>query len=269
MIANYRRLWQRFIKYADERNVKHFDIKFGFRFALERYGLGTEKLAPPHTNFERFVFRALRCLSEHQLHGMAYRRVRSDVYIWPHQLEKAFKGYLFWLKPRVKKKTFERQDYILRRFAELIAQNGCYNLNDLTVRDFHCYIESLQRYTTGTVNDYIAKAKAFLKFAYNQNFTIRDLTLLIPKTAYVPAAKLGMCSSDICNLQFQNIRWDANTIEVTQIKTGQLLVLPLLKEIGEAIVDYLKNGRPERGEKNIFIKHCAPYDKFTTHSAMY
>ncbi len=42
-------------------------------------------------------------------------------------------------------------------------------------------------------------------------------------------------------------------------KGGQQQILPLLKQVGECIVDYLKHGRPEIDSNFIFLKHSAPY----------
>jgi site-specific recombinase XerD len=42
-------------------------------------------------------------------------------------------------------------------------------------------------------------------------------------------------------------------------KTGQPLELPLLDRVGWAIIDYIKNGRPESASDCVFIRHKPPY----------
>lgn len=49
-----------------------------------------------------------------------------------------------------------------------------------------------------------------------------------------------------------NIQWEENTITIDQYKTGKHLELPLLKEVGEAIIDYLKYSRQKSTLPNIF-----------------
>lgn len=71
---------------------------------------------------------------------------------------------------------------------------------------------------------------------------------------------LGVRDGDVRELKFENINWQSNRIEFIQSKTSQFQSLPLLPEIGNAIIDYLKNGRPASESPNIFIKHTAPYD---------
>ena len=74
------------------------------------------------------------------------------------------------------------------------------------------------------------------------------------------AAKLGLRTSDIRNLTPQNIDWEKHEIRITQIKTGEPLILPLPTDVGWAIIDYLKNARPQVDEKRIFLQIIAPYD---------
>jgi integrase len=74
------------------------------------------------------------------------------------------------------------------------------------------------------------------------------------------SAKLGLRSSDVCQLKFENILWEQNQIVIMQQKTGRRIELPLLQEIGEAIVDYLKYGRPVSDLPQIFLYASSPYD---------
>lgn len=57
---------------------------------------------------------------------------------------------------------------------------------------------------------------------------------------FLLASRLGLRVSDIVNLKFENIDWDSNTINLEQIKTKKCIELPLLADIGEAIIDYLQ-----------------------------
>ena len=73
------------------------------------------------------------------------------------------------------------------------------------------------------------------------------------------ASRLGLRSSDICGLKFSNVDWDENKIMLTQQKTGRLIELPLLADIGEALVSYLKYARPVSILPEIFLTAKAPY----------
>ena len=72
------------------------------------------------------------------------------------------------------------------------------------------------------------------------------------------ASRLGIRADDICNLQFSNIDWDNCTISYIQQKTRTQVILPLLEEVGEAIIDYIMSGRPKTTSKHIFVSHTNP-----------
>lgn len=76
------------------------------------------------------------------------------------------------------------------------------------------------------------------------------------------AARLGMRVGDIRELHFENIYWNTSEIRFMQSKTGNEVSLPLSDEIGWALIDYMKNGRPITNSKVIFVRHIAPYDAF-------
>lgn len=76
---------------------------------------------------------------------------------------------------------------------------------------------------------------------------------------FLLASRLGLRASDICQLQFRNLDWDKNIINLVQCKTKKEIELPLLGVIGEAIIDYIQNGRPKSDNKTIFLTANAPY----------
>ncbi|MDD4193431.1 MAG: site-specific integrase [Mangrovibacterium sp.] len=97
---------------------------------------------------------------------------------------------------------------------------------------------------------------------------IRKMDASIEKTSrigkrdyaiFLLASRLGLRASDICLLQFRNLDWDRNIINLVQWKTKKEIELPLLAVIGEAIIDYVQNGRPKSDSKTIFLTANAPY----------
>ncbi len=77
------------------------------------------------------------------------------------------------------------------------------------------------------------------------------------------ATRLGLRASDIANLSFVNIDWVHSRIVLQQYKTGREIELPLLAEIGEAIISYLKFGRPQSNSTKVFLSARAPYRPMT------
>lgn len=73
------------------------------------------------------------------------------------------------------------------------------------------------------------------------------------------ASRLGLRASDIADLQFSDIDWDENMITLTMQKTKKVIELPLLADVGNAIIDYLRHGRPKSDSQNVFLSGNAPY----------
>ena len=80
---------------------------------------------------------------------------------------------------------------------------------------------------------------------------------------FLLAARMGLRSCDIKALEFSFINWTEKIISFVQKKTKKNLTLPLPDDVGWAIIDYLKNGRPISDSKYVFIQHKPPYGQYT------
>jgi integrase len=78
------------------------------------------------------------------------------------------------------------------------------------------------------------------------------------------ASRTGLRSCDIVNLTLDDLDFDNDRLRFSQQKTGEVLDLPLIPEIKEALEQYICNGRPETSESRVFIRHHAPYQGITT-----
>ena len=80
------------------------------------------------------------------------------------------------------------------------------------------------------------------------------------------ALRLGLRDIDICNLRFCQIDWENDQIVLEQEKTGVTLCLPLLEDVGNAIMDYIMNERPEAAKDYpfVFVREQAPYKRITS-----
>ncbi|MGP9788135.1 tyrosine-type recombinase/integrase [Glutamicibacter sp. 287] len=83
---------------------------------------------------------------------------------------------------------------------------------------------------------------------------IRDRAMLLL------GARTGLRPVDIVALRLQDIDWRHGCITLAQHKTGALLVLPLLADVGEAIADYLLHDRPTgTNDEHVFLRTQAPF----------
>lgn len=81
-------------------------------------------------------------------------------------------------------------------------------------------------------------------------------------------ARLGLRISDLRHLELGDLHWRAKTITIVQHKTGRPLTLPLLEDVGWAIIDYVQGGRPETVCRKVFVKHRHPFDAFGSASSV-
>jgi len=81
--------------------------------------------------------------------------------------------------------------------------------------------------------------------------------------------RLGLRASDIRNIRITDINWQRRTINLTMQKTGYPIELPLLDDIGWAVIDYLKNGRPDTKCNRLFVRHRAPFDAVGENETFY
>jgi integrase len=86
------------------------------------------------------------------------------------------------------------------------------------------------------------------------------------KAIIILALRLGLRDCDICNLTFQEIDWQHDKIRLIQQKTGEPLVLPLLPDVGNALMDYIINDRPRKNDlyQYVFLRKQAPYHKLSS-----
>ena len=76
---------------------------------------------------------------------------------------------------------------------------------------------------------------------------------------FLLASRLGLRVSDIIRLRFSDVDWDKNIIRIVQWKTKRENILPLLSDIGNAIINYLQAERPKTDDDHIFVSSRPPY----------
>ncbi len=91
----------------------------------------------------------------------------------------------------------------------------------------------------------------------------RDFAILIL------ACRLGVRVGDIRALKLDNVDWRRRCLSFRQAKTRVALELPLDDEIAGALIDYLRNGRPTTGYREIFVHAKAPFVPFSATDNLY
>jgi integrase/recombinase XerD len=71
-------------------------------------------------------------------------------------------------------------------------------------------------------------------------------------------ARLGLRSGEVAAIQLGDVDWRAGEV-VIRGKDDRHERLPLPRDVGEALVDYLPHGRPDREDPHLFLKAHAPF----------
>lgn len=80
----------------------------------------------------------------------------------------------------------------------------------------------------------------------------RDYAILLLLAVY------GMRARDVVALTLDDIDWRNTTMHLRGRKIGNTTAYPLAPEVGEALLDYIQNGRPETKDRRIFMVCKAP-----------
>lgn len=75
-------------------------------------------------------------------------------------------------------------------------------------------------------------------------------------------ARLGLRAGEVAQLTLDDINWDTGELTVRG-KGGRLDQMPLPVEVGQAVVAYLRHGRPKCSSRHVFIRLRAPRQGFT------
>ena len=70
---------------------------------------------------------------------------------------------------------------------------------------------------------------------------------------------LGLRAIDVVNLELSDIDWVNGEVRILQAKTAVSVILPLTKDVGEALKDYILNARPHSEAAQVFLRLKAPY----------
>ncbi|MBU1042770.1 MAG: site-specific integrase [Candidatus Omnitrophica bacterium] len=295
-----RGFYRKFIAFAKEKQEKYFFESLGASFLKENYGfdISTHKGAMPGRI--RTPLRRIRILGDYQLHGVIIRRViKKPAYVKPPQFDHILLAYdAECERNNYSKRGMRTKMQRLYFFIDYIASRKLQDVNQITPAILSDYVKTIYRYHEKSISAILTTLRTFLKFLYLNEYTQKDLSLDVPKPKkyYSPAipsvwkaedvkkvlqsvdrgspigkrdyailllvAKLGIRVGDLKALKLHDLNWNTKTIEVNQSKTGRHVSYPILDDIGWALIDYLKNSRPETYSQFVFIRLMPPYEAF-------
>lgn len=298
----YRRFYNRILRYAKSQGIEHYSEAFGRKFFEVTYGCQWIELPQPIPKKFRPPVRFLASLTDVQLHGtVVRRRSKNRPYVAPPAFREALSAFTVECQRRGYSPYGQRTRMgRIRLFLSFLAAENV-TPDTLTARHVSRYAATLMNYHPKTVLAILTNLRTFLRFLHDADFHAQDLSSSVPRVRsgryerlpsvwpadavqrllkavdrgnptgkrdyaiLLLAARLGMRVGDMKSLTLSALHWEVKTIAWVQQKTGRAIQYPLLDDVGWAIIDYLKYGRPTTASPVLFLRHHAPFEPFGQH----
>jgi len=307
-IANYRNAYEVFLRFAEQKaETESLSTALIKRF-LEHHEIPADWTETRLTFHQRHVRTVMRVLTEFALHGCFQRRSRivSETKLVP-PLQRLLCGYEeFHVKHvRSSSETLRTRKRQITHFLHYLDSHGIGAASEIQPSSFSNFLISRAHQKPATLAGVVSALRSFVRYLCMQGEVSGDLIEHIPKVrvprdARIPsvwspqdvdallgavdrsspvgkrdyailllAVRLGMRVSDIRALRLEHLQWELACIEMTQTKGGRPLELPLTEEIGTALIDYLRNGRPNTQCREVFLRAHAPFAPFASNNNLH
>jgi site-specific recombinase XerD len=192
--------------------------------------------------------------------------------------------------------TIRIYSHNLRLFAVYLHKIGLDDLQHLSPPVFSGFITKLaqQQASTSSLQSVCGVLRVFVRYLYRLGLLTKDISQCIeaPRTyrlAKIPRSitwdevrrmfeavdrrtrdgkrdyailmllvTYGMRSREVAALTLDDIDWQNERLRVRERKAGHSTAYPLSPVVGEAILEYLRRGRPETTDRHIFFRTVAP-----------
>lgn len=302
-IRFYQKGWSVIEQFMEENSIEFYEAKAGDAFISKIQGTSDYSEL---SRREKDLIRCTNVLTEYQNTGSIKFRSILKKYPLKGEIGEGIQRYLSYRKTQgASDDTVNNNKLYLHRLLEFLESNRVKKFSELDNQHILKFINGLGYYSKSTIHCMLSSLRGFLKYLFENGILEYNLTYLVPKSSYkkearlpttytkdeikhllasvdrgnpkgkrdfvmvLLAARLGLRASDICGLKFENVHWETNTIHLVQKKTKKKIELPLLTEVGNAIIDYLKFGRPQSDLPYLFLRAGQPYDRLeepTLHS---
>jgi integrase len=295
---NYQRNWRRIARDMRERNISVYSINVEREILFDRF---QNRPLSSLSHYEKSFYNSAKMFTEFVLTGDITNspRMVRNIYIFKGAIGKVISEYILYKKElRTSPHTLRSYNRYLFQFNNYCIEKNLRNINQVDLNLIVSYIRDISRRKGYPVGMVLSVIRTFIKHLGDQKIISDNFHDKIPKYKRVDqpklpstytkkeinkllksverfsaigkrdyaiillAARLGLRASDIACLKFENLLWDTSTIKLNQVKTGKELILPLLPDVGNALIDYIKYGRPESEEPYIFLTQRPPYSHF-------
>ncbi len=302
----YRANWARLNRYFDSQNEEFYSEATAMEYVDKQCDFFAKEQAGLLTQSNIYLFRIIRMIGDFQQHGTVARRyMRSLSRVNEPVHKELLESFgIHGKSSGYSVSTCKGYSRTVENFLSFVESRS-FLIKDLTPACLTDYVKTLMGYSYKMVEFTLCGVRAFLRFLHSKHILREDMSECLPciksrKTMRIPSiwshedlkklldtidrgnpsgkrdyaiillvARLGLRSVDVKNLMLSDIKWSENKVMLVQSKTNEPVLLPLLKDVGWAIIEYLKNGRPESDFPNVFLRHMAPILPFSDADHLY
>ena len=296
----YRRRWKMLTQFAQEQGESVYSERLGIDFVEKHFQIFEKDFNRTLSQSNMQDLRIIRMIGDFQLHQTVLRRYykHKEILTEPYFIDISNRFKSCCSGKGYSKITTGHYVNQSERFMDYLVSQNVMSCKDISLPLIHSYIKTLVGYTYKTVEQVICSLRAFFRFLLESKEVQTDFAAKTPmiqarKQTRIPsvwttdelkklitaidrgspkgkrdyaiillACCLGMRCTDIKNLKMENFHWEEKKLIFTQSKTRTPLSLPLTQEVGWAVIDYLKYGRPNIDCPYLFVKHMAPFGPF-------
>jgi len=297
----YRRRWNQLMAFAEGRGESYYTEQLGIDFVREFFGITQNDFARTLPQKETQELRVIRMVGDFQLHHAVLRRYmkHKELLTEPFFLEMRQRFQKYCEEKDYSQVTTDHYVKQSSYMMDYLEAHGMADFSTITLEVIYSYIRTLAGFTYKTVEQHICSLRAFFRFLYQEDVITVDFATEMPmvkarKQTTIPsvwtheelkqligaidrgspkgkrdyaiiliACRLGIRCADIKSLCFENFNWAEKKLCFVQSKTKQPIELPLVSDVGWAVIDYLKYGRPKVDSPYIFVRHMAPFLPFS------
>jgi integrase len=294
----YRGCWRRMEKYFAARGIEEFSLDAAMAWVDEACGFFGKEQAGTLKPNDIYLFRVAQMLGEYAAHGAVLRRYSRSVSKLDGPGADTVARFQAWLRAADRAvSTVRTYGTVAGEFVAFTGTRGGLARSDAAT--IEAFVATLAGYQVKTVEQKLAALRSFLRFASADGLVGAACLVAVPaapssKQARIPSVwdpgevarildaidrdnpcgkrdyaiillitRLGLRGVDVRRLEFADFDWPGNRLLVTQAKTGHRVQLPLLKEVGWAVIDYIRHGRPACDCPQVFVRHLAPIGPFS------
>ena len=294
----YRGCWRRLERFFAARGVEEFSLDVAMAWVDAACGFFDKERAGTLKPNDIYLFRVAQMLGDYAAHGAVLRRYSRSVSKLDGPGAEAIVRFQAWLRAAGHSaSTVRTYGTLAGEFVAFVGTRG--GLARCDAGAVEAFVATLTGYQVKTVEQKLCAVRSFIRFAAADGLLDAAVLDAVPaarasKQARVPSVwdpghvarildaidrsnpcgkrdyaiillitRLGLRSIDVKRLEFADFDWPGNRLCVTQAKTTHRVQLPLLKEVGWAVIDYIRHGRPVCDCPQVFIRHLAPIGPFS------